>query len=130
MQLLQVWLSLIKRCDMDEFIGIHIHINKKIASNSTIKSIFWGIEEEGIPYKTYEIEEGNSDSLGYEASKISKLGVGIGVDDNYITLYYEKLNLGEALFKYKTLSKENILRSLGTNAARLIKGEPFTIPKD
>ncbi|MDD7392161.1 MAG: glycerol dehydratase reactivase beta/small subunit family protein [Fusobacterium gastrosuis] len=115
---------------MDEFIGIHIHINKKIASNSVIKSIFWGIEEEGIPYKTYEIEEGNSDSLGYEASKISRLGVGIGVDDNYITLYYEKLNLGEALFKYKTLSKENILRSLGKNAARLIKGEPFTIPKD
>lgn len=114
---------------MDEFIGIHIHISEKMSINSLIKSIFWGIEEEGIPYQVFDVKHNDSDNLGYEASKISRLGVGIGIDDNYITLYYEKLKLGEAIFKYKTTSNEQILRSLGTNAARLIKGNPFHIIK-
>lgn len=115
---------------MEEFIGIHIHISSKVFNNNLIKPIFWGIEEEGIPFEIFEMGEKNSDVLGYEASKSSKLGVGIGIDDNYITLYYEKLKLGEAIFKYKILSDEEKIRSLGTNAARLIKGNPFIIPKN
>lgn len=113
---------------MEEFIGIHIHIDEKVKIDDLIKSIFWGIEEEGLPYKMF-IEKGkNADSLGYEAAQISKLSVGIGIDDNYITLYYEKLNLGEPLFKYQNPVNEEELRSLGINAARLIKGNPFVIP--
>lgn len=115
---------------MEEFIGIHICLNEKVSITDTIKSIFWGIEEEGIPYKIFKETNLDSDTLGYEASKVSRLGVGIGIDDNYITLYYEKLKLGEPIFKYEILSDEKVLRSLGTNAARLIKGNPFVISKD
>lgn len=115
--------------DKENFVGIHIHLNEKLnlTVRNLIKSVFWGIEEEGIPYHIFEGKNIDSDELGYEASKISRLGVGIGIDDNYITLYYEKLKLGEALFKYETSAEEYKLRSLGTNAARLIKGDPFII---
>lgn len=112
-----------------EKVGISIFYNSKIDINQRLSNILWGIEEEEIPYILIPKDENDADVLGYEASKESRLGVGIGISEKEITLYQEKLEKNKPLFKYNIDSDENILRAMGTNGARLIKGNPFIIPE-
>lgn len=112
-----------------EKIGISIFYSSKIDINQRLSNILWGIEEEEIPYILTPKNETDASILGYEASKESKLGVGIGIGKNEITLYQEKLEKDKPLFRYNIDSDEDILRAVGTNGARLIKGNPFIIPE-
>ena len=93
-------------------------------SVSDFTNILLGIEEEGIPYDVQEVHESNCLELAYKASLESRLGVGIGISKEGIVLQYEKLDKAAPLFKIKLYQKD-LFRSLGANAARLVKKMPF-----
>lgn len=110
-------------------IGIEIFYNSKVNIEGKLSNILWGIEEEEIPFILTPMEENSAEVLGSNASKNSKLGVGIGISEKEVTLYQEKLEMDKPLFRYSVDSNESILRALGVNGARLIKGNPFIIPE-
>lgn len=103
---------------------INIYYDNRIDENDFI-SLLNGIEEEGIPYEL--IPENLTDviSLSYAACCSSKLGVGLGVSKDDIALHYEKLDKSSPLYKINIKSRSNIVRALGSNAARLVKRMPF-----
>lgn len=98
------------------------------APMGVIDPILWGLEEEGIPSELHEAVAQNGDSLSKRAADRSLLGVGIGIDDGQrtVSLHHRDLPTDRPLFM---LSAEELfaqpLRILGTNAARLVKGEPL-----
>lgn len=110
-------------------IGIEIFYSSKVNIEGKLSNILWGIEEEEIPFILTPMEENSAEVLGSNASKNSKLGVGIGISEKEVTLYQEKLEMDKPLFRYSVDSNESILRALGVNGARLIKGNPFIIPE-
>ena len=113
-----------------EKIGVNIFYFSGIKLNEILQNIFWGIEEEEIPYILQESSERDGKILGNMASKNSKFQVGIGIGENCITLYHEKLDVDKPLFIYSIESSTDVLRALGINGARLIKGNPFIFPED
>lgn len=113
-----------------EEIGINIFYFSEIEIDERLSNILWGIEEEEIPFILRSCNESDAKILGYNGAKESKLQVGIGIGREGITLYHEKLKLEKPLFKYDIHSNNDILRALGINGARLIKGNPFIIPEE
>lgn len=103
-------------------INIHHTIDEKCLEN-----ILFGIEEEGIPFLIKETDNSNAVHSAYDASKESRLSVGIGCNQNEVVVHYKNLKMEKYLFKvsnYESKSKE-LMRNLGSNAARLVKGEIF-----
>ena len=80
-------------------IGINIYYNKNLTIDKRIKTILCGIEEEEIPFILIPDDEDNAKILGDKAAKASKLGVGIGINSNEVTLYQEKLSVEKPLFE-------------------------------
>lgn len=109
--------------------SIYIYYSSEINNISAFNDLLFGIEEEGIPYEIKEIKDCDScDSLelSYKAAQDSRLAVGIGIHVNgKITLTLNKLKKGENLFVATLDSDKNILRNLGANAGRLVKGIAF-----
>ncbi len=108
-------------------VAINIYYNKNLAIDKRIKTILCGIEEEEIPFILIPDDGDDVKVLGDKAAKSSKLGVGIGISSNRVTLYQEKLSIEKPLFECSLNSSDYILRAIGTNGARLIKGNPFII---
>ncbi|MDR5587497.1 MULTISPECIES: glycerol dehydratase reactivase beta/small subunit family protein [Clostridium] len=89
--------------------------------------ILWGLEEEGIPCKVSSKEDSlSSEELSHIASQDSKLAVGIGIDKSgKVTLTLNKLKKYEPLFTVSLDDGDKVLRALGANAGRLVKGIAF-----
>ena len=108
-------------------VAINIYYKKNLAIDKRIKTILCGIEEEEIPFILIPDDGDDVKVLGDKAAKSSKLGVGIGISSNRVTLYQEKLSIEKPLFECSLNSSDYILRAIGTNGSRLIKGNPFII---
>ena len=93
-----------------------------------LNPVFWGMEEEGIPYEVQECPAGEAVGVAKEASLMSPLNVGIGVDPlkDTIVLHHRDLPADQPLFvlQFREIGRGG-LRRLGINAARLVKGEPL-----
>jgi hypothetical protein len=93
-----------------------------------IQWICWGLEEEGIPSEIRKVSKGQPMLLAKQAADASKLNVGICIngDSQKIVLHHRDLPIDKPLF---VLTAEDFhksrLRILGTNAARLVKGDPL-----
>lgn len=103
---------------------INIYYDSTIAESEFI-SLLHGVEEEGIPYKLIPENQTDVINLSYGACCSSKLGVGLGVSKDEIALHYEKLDKLSPLYKININSRKDIVRALGSNAARLVKRMPF-----
>lgn len=106
--------------------SIKIFVNAEFQQLEAFYSVFFGIEEEGIPYEAVNSEERNSVKLAYNAALTSRLDVGLGIGvDGSIIMHYAKLKENSPLFKSNFRAEESELRMFGANAARLVKGMPF-----
>lgn len=105
--------------------SIHIYYDKELVDISRFHEVLWGIEEEEVPYRIQEKEHVDAQQMAYEACEASKLGVGVGIDHENIVLHYVKLKKKEPLYKISTESSRELMRVLGVNGARLVKGIPF-----
>jgi len=98
-----------------------------------IQYICWGLEEEGIPAEIQKVSNGPTLLLAKQAADASKLNVGICVngDAKKIVLHHRDLPGDTPLF---VLTNKDFhitrLRTLGTNAARLVKGEPLVFENE
>ncbi len=95
-----------------------------------LQPVFWGMEEEGIPFEVEECSSGEAIAVAKEAAHMSPLNVGIGVDAarGTVALHHRDLPADQPLFVLKlreTGAAE--LRRLGINAARLVKSEPLVL---
>ncbi|HSY11127.1 MAG TPA: glycerol dehydratase reactivase beta/small subunit family protein [Verrucomicrobiae bacterium] len=93
-----------------------------------LSPVFWGMEEEGIPYEVQECPAGEAVGVAKEASLMSPLNVGIGVDPlkGVIVLHHRDLPADQPLFVFQLHEiGPTGLRRLGINAARLVKAEPL-----
>jgi hypothetical protein len=95
-----------------------------------IEPILWGLEEEGVPAELYKVEQGKAEILAKQAAERSALNVGIGINlhDSIVALHHRNLPIDGPLFTLSSVGLQAAtLRVLGTNAARLVKGEPFVL---
>ena len=113
-----------------ENIAVNIYHSYSLDIKGDLEEILYGIEEEGLPWIVIGSEEKASKVLGNIASQSSKLGVGIGIGVDGVTLHHDKLEKYKPLFTYPLSSTGKAFRMLGMNGARLIKGEPFVIPEE
>lgn len=111
---------IIKSYDLDTTSVYVFHCND--IDIDEFKEVLWGIEEEGIPYKVEAKEKDTSNNLSYKASLKSKLGIGIGISKERISLTTNKLEKNNPLISIDLNQNYNSLRNLGSNGARLVKG--------
>jgi len=89
------------------------------------REILLGLEEEGVPVV---VREGNGDAeeLGHRAARLSPLEVGIGLDSQgKAVIHHRKLRRHQPLFTVHLNLRPEAARTVGTNAARLVKVVPF-----
>ena len=103
---------------------IKLYFDEKSASQETIKQVMYGIEEEGVPCDASPAS-GSALTLAVEAGRASRLEVGLGVDAVAVALHYSKLEPDAPLFQVHAKEDSERLRSIGANAARLVKKQPF-----
>ena len=90
-----------------------------------LKPVLYGIEEEGLPV-VIETHSGTHLELAVLASRNSALSVGIGVDEQAIVLTYKNIPTHQFIYRLTAYAQyPDSLRTLGINAARLVKGNPF-----
>ncbi|HFI0253581.1 TPA: glycerol dehydratase reactivase beta/small subunit family protein [Streptococcus suis] len=89
-----------------------------------------GMEEEGIPFLKEVIEATSEEgivSLAYQAAQSSPLSVGLAINDQEIVLHYRNLQKEQFFYRVDDYPRQSnrVLRILGTNAAKLVKGTPL-----
>ncbi|HEM6371390.1 TPA: glycerol dehydratase reactivase beta/small subunit family protein [Streptococcus suis] len=88
-----------------------------------------GMEEEGIPFLTEELTTTSESivSLAHQAAQSSPLSVGLAINDQEIVLHYRNLQKEQFFYRLRNYSGQTnqVLRILGTNAAKLVKGTPL-----
>ncbi len=105
-----------------------IYVRLSEPTSAMLTPLFWGMEEEGIPYKTLEFEHGSSlAEQAYQAAALSPLAVGIASDGKYVAVHSRNLAVETPLFRLAldVPNTAEALRVLGCNAARLVKGLAF-----
>jgi hypothetical protein len=97
------------------------------ASEPQIDAVVNGLEEEGIPFWVESVR-GDIIQAARAGALASPLNVSVGIDGNQKTavLHHRDLPPGEPLLQIapEAFTAEE-LRRLGTNAARLVKGNPL-----
>lgn len=105
---------------------IHVYYCSMIQEPTLVNHLLHGMEEEGVPYVVKLQNAEPALELGYRAAGSSNLGVGIGIsEDGHGVVHYNKLPFDKPLFEFELQSSEGLLRTLGANAARIVKNIPF-----
>ncbi|HYZ57909.1 MAG TPA: glycerol dehydratase reactivase beta/small subunit family protein [Streptosporangiaceae bacterium] len=90
-------------------------------ARACLRQIGAGLEEEGVPFR---VEEGGGSAaeLAYAAAQASDLDVGIGIGAaGDVCVHQSKLPRGSPALS----GPPETARTMGHNAARLVKGIPF-----
>lgn len=93
----------------------------------TLEHLFYGIEEEQVPFTITVVDEQDGIKAAYQAAIASSLGVGVGCDGQKVALHYKNLQPNQpylVIDRYQTVPHDQ-LKALGSNSARLVKGMPF-----
>ena len=87
--------------------------------------VLLGIEEEGIPFLLQHHPAGDVVDSAWQAARSSPLLVGIACDRHTLVVHYKNLPSSAPLFTLTYQQNSHDRRSIGNNAARLVKGIPF-----
>lgn len=104
---------------------IKIYVAPDHKREQTLRELQHGIEEEAIPYEVIPVDKQSAVLLAWEASRASRLEVGLGLDHDMLALHYGKLEQDHPLFTISARAPEMDVRAMGANAARLVKKTPF-----
>lgn len=113
--------------------SIKIVFSENLQDNIFMKEVFFGIEEEGVPYELKRLNEHISDpaELAFLGAQESMVGVGIGINgDGLLAVHYQKLPKEAPLFNVNCNIEPSFARIMASNAARLVKGIPFILPEN
>jgi len=94
-----------------------------------LTQILYGMEEEGIPFELKEMQSSDVIHESHQAAMASTLLVGVAYLNDQVVIHYRNLPPDHPIFNETRLASkdEEFLRSLGANAARLVKGIPFKL---
>lgn len=92
---------------------------------SQLDELRYGIEEEGIPHSVRFTPELDPLALAHAAAVESRLGVGIGVSLEWAVVTTEKLPPARPYLVQPLNHSRARDRTLGTNAARIVKRMPL-----
>ncbi|HEB1227009.1 glycerol dehydratase reactivase beta/small subunit family protein [Escherichia albertii] len=92
---------------------------------NTWNEVLLGIEEEGIPFHIQQIPSGEVIDSAWQAARQSPLLVGIACDREKLIVHYKNLPTSAPLFTLMYQQDNHARRSIGNNAARLVKGILF-----
>ncbi|EPJ3205425.1 glycerol dehydratase reactivase beta/small subunit family protein [Citrobacter youngae] len=87
--------------------------------------VLLGIEEEGIPFVIQQTHSTDIIHNAWLAACQSPLLVGIGCSREKLVVHYKNLPTSAPLFTLTYQQNSHARRSIGNNAARLVKGIPF-----
>ena len=87
--------------------------------------VLLGIEEEGIPFVIQVSQSTDVIHNAWLAACQSPLLVGIGCNREKLVVHYKNLPTSAPLFTLTYQQDSHTRRSIGNNAARLVKGIPF-----
>lgn len=92
------------------------------------EAVGFGIEEEGLPYKI--IVEKLTQTEAYELTKRAGLGVVAMVSEERVAVFTRQLKKPGPLFddtitRNKTAMFNETAKTIGKNAARIVKNKPF-----
>lgn len=94
-------------------------------SDAVLRLVLLGMEEEGIPCHIAAQADEDAMALAWDAAEESRLDVGVGVDDKNVVLGFAKLKPDKPLFSTTVSAGDEAVRTIGANAARLVKRMPF-----
>ena len=110
------------------FPSIKIFVSERMNHGDVLREIECGVEEESVPCEIFRFEEDDCVSMAYRAARESVLEVGIGVDcSGCLSVHYRKLPEDSPLFRIDYMGEFSRIRSVCSNAARLVKGTPFIL---
>ena len=101
--------------------GIDI-VYSNIINVIDIEEIFFGIEEEGVPYILKFLEDEKIDKESYVNGRFE---IGIGINSDGEILLNQKKYTKKYILRESIESSKRNLRIFGQNAARLLKGLPL-----
>lgn len=104
---------------------IKLYYGRQLDDESLINPILLGMEEEGVPCELERMDMNDALELSIDACSASILGVGVGLTSKEAVLHFNKLPEECPLFTVRVSAGEDALRTLGANAARLVKKVPF-----
>jgi len=109
--------------------SIKIYLSADFKNKGVLIDACCGVEEESVPYETNPAgNSGDAVGLAYEAALNSILEVGIGIDGKGgLAVHFKKLKESAPLFHINYINEPEKVRSICSNAARLVKGTPFII---
>ena len=108
--------------------AIKLYANPGLPNPALVRELMIGAEEEGVPCEVDSAAEGPAGALAFKAAVDSILGVGLGIDrDGTAAVHYSKLPEETPLFTLNYRIDGDKLRFLSSNAARLVKGVPFSL---
>lgn len=114
--------------DHKHFVGIVIVTCSEWQRYANIKEIMYGIEEEQVPFEIWKEFHKAEDIVhtAYKAAIRSAFDVGMCCATNGIVIHHRKLKKQNPLFYFLNQHcNPKDARTLGINAARLVKGKPF-----
>lgn len=105
-----------------------VAVSPQGADPALLREILWGLEEESVPFRVVELP-GSCEQMAQEASLISPLGAGVAIgEDGWVIVQHRRLPRSKPLFRLLTRGcPARLVRELGANAARLVKGIPFKL---
>lgn len=108
--------------------AIKIFVDESMNRPDVLQEIECGVEEESVPYEIHRFAEDECVKLAYRAACESALEVGVGVDNRgCMSVHYRKLPQESPLFRIDYTGEFRKIRSICSNAARLVKGTPFIL---
>lgn len=99
-------------------------------ANQVLKQLQFGIEEEGLPFVYEPVSSSPAEDMiaqAYSAAQASPLLVGLAGDGTELVLHYRHLAKEQFVYRLKGLPLQDlsVVRLLGSNAAKLVKGIPL-----
>ena len=101
--------------------GIEIYCKDR-CSEPLAAAVGYGIEEEGLPYKIITGSLGSIEA--HEYTRRSGLGVVVVVAEEKVSVYSRQLREAKPLF-HCGIAEAETAKSIGKNAARIVKNKPF-----
>lgn len=101
--------------------GIEIYCEDP-QSERLAAAVGYGIEEEGLPFKIMSGSLGSAEA--YEYTRRSGLGVVVVVSGEKASVFTRQMRTPEPLFEFRVAGAE-AAKTLGKNAARIVKNKPF-----
>lgn len=116
-----------------EDVGVHrpaigIRVAMGCRNEALLREVRCGVEEEAVLYEVKTLPDDDCVKLAFEGAQESTLEVGIGIDvRGRVAVHYKKLKEDCPLFEGDYQREPARIRSICSNAARLVKGIPFIL---